>query len=248
MLDSPSRAFWAGVQSGAPLIPGVIAFSTVVGVAATQVGMPPVPAFLLSAFSFAGTAQIAAYELMGRGAPAWVVVLTAFVINARYLMYSASIAPYFKQLSLLWKTAMGFLLVDQTYAIAIIQFRDQARFPSGNQQDERGTQQWFLLGMGLTVWIPWIGAAAVGILLGVQTPPEWSLTFVVPLVFVAILVPVLRDSPSIAAAFVAGTVALWALELPLNLGMLVASGSGIMTGLLVETWQEKHRASILRSE
>ena len=48
----------------------------------------------MSAVVFAGSAQLLAVKLIGTGAPAPVVILTAFVVNLRHALYSASIAPH----------------------------------------------------------------------------------------------------------------------------------------------------------
>jgi len=86
---------FAGVRATLPLLLGLIPFGLVAGIAAVDAGLSPTQAVGLSAIVFAGAAQLAAIDLLGRDASLAVVVLTAVVINLRMMMYSASIAPYF---------------------------------------------------------------------------------------------------------------------------------------------------------
>lgn len=235
-LKGPPHAFQLGVRAAAPVILGAIPFATITGVAATNIGMPPLPTLTLSAIAFAGASQLAAFELMSQGAPIWVIVLTALVINLRYAMYSASIAPHFARLSLGWKLLIGWLLVDQVYAVSMVRFDTEEQFRGA---DGLLYKRWFALGMGITLWLPWILGVAAGVFLGVQAPTTWSLDFVIPLVFVAILFPALTDRPAIAAAVVGGGVAIFARNMPLNLGLLAGAGTGVLAGLLLEEWQQR---------
>lgn len=52
--------------------------------------------------------------------------------------------------------------------------------------------------------------------------------------FLALLVPAMKDRPSAAAGVVAGVVAVGAAGLPYNVGLLVAALAGIGAGLAVE--------------
>jgi predicted branched-subunit amino acid permease len=63
----------------------------------------------------------------------------------------------------------------------------------------------------------------VGILLGALVPQSWSLDFTLALTFIALLVPLLRDRPSLAAALSAGLTALLFYGLPYRLGLILAA-------------------------
>jgi predicted branched-subunit amino acid permease len=60
------------------------------------------------------------------------------------------------------------------------------------------------------------------------------LDFALPLTFIAMVVPVLKNRPAIAAAFSAGVVALVAYALPFRLGLILAAIVGIAIGTLLE--------------
>jgi 4-azaleucine resistance transporter AzlC len=221
---SPSKQFVSGVKAISPILLGMIPFSMVAGIAAADIGLSPGYALAMSVMVFAGAAQLAALQLLSSGAPFWVIVMTAWMINLRFMLYSASIAPYLKRLPTRWKTLLAYLLTDQAYAVSVIEFERHAVFDN---------RHWFYFSASLMMWLVWQVGTLTGALLGSQLPESWSLDFAIPLVFIALVVPALKDRPAIAAAFVSGLVASLAAGLPFNLGLPVAVVLGILTGMLV---------------
>jgi predicted branched-subunit amino acid permease len=68
-------------------------------------------------FCLRGAAQLAAIDLMTKNAIVWVVIATGLVINLRFLLYSAAMAPYLKNSGFLVKIVSAHLLTDQSYAV-----------------------------------------------------------------------------------------------------------------------------------
>jgi predicted branched-subunit amino acid permease len=62
------------------------------------------------------------------------------------------------------------------------------------------------------------------------------------LTFIAMVVPVLKNQPAIAAALSAGAVALVAFSLPYKLGLILAALVGIAVGTLLEGRKSSKRA------
>ncbi|GGL49984.1 AzlC family ABC transporter permease [Halocalculus aciditolerans] len=221
-------AFRAGVRDALPLLLGIVPFGLVSGVAAVDAGFSLAQAMGLSVFVFAGASQLAALSLVQEGAPALVVVATAVVINLRMGMYSASLAPHFREYTTRWKAAMAYVLTDQAYALSVARYR-------GGDVDKRP----YYLGVALTLWVVWQAATVVGLVVGGGVPESWGLSFTVPLVFLALLVPAVEDrATGVAAAVgaVAGT--LGAVYLPLHLGLLAGGLCGVAAGLLVDNPDE----------
>src|SRR5258705_9367646 len=76
------------------IIASGIGFGLVYGLAARSAGFSPIEAGAMSILVFGGAAQFAAVGyVLGGFSWAGVVLLTAF-LNARHLLYSASLAPY----------------------------------------------------------------------------------------------------------------------------------------------------------
>ncbi len=99
-------------------------------------------------------------------------------------------------------------------------------------------RHWFLLGAGLALWSVWQVSTAVGIFLGAQVPPSWALDFTLALTFIALLVPVLTDRPSVAAALAAGIIALVGAGWPYKLGLVTAALVGIAVGAWLDARQK----------
>jgi predicted branched-subunit amino acid permease len=142
------------------------------------------------------------------------------------MLYSASLAPYLASLSTRWKILLSYLLTDEAYAPTIIQYEREGIQP---------TSHWFLFGAGLALWSIWQVSTALGIFLGTAIPESWSLDFALPLTFIAMVVPVLKNRPAIASALSAGVVALVAYSLPYRLGLILAAIVGIVVGTFLES-------------
>jgi len=91
-------------------------------------------------------------------------------------------------------------------------------------------RHYYLLGAGLALWTTWQICTAIGIFLGAAVPPSWGLDFALPLTFIALLAPVLKDRPAVVAALVAGVVALIGAGWPYKLGLVAAALAGIAAG------------------
>jgi predicted branched-subunit amino acid permease len=94
---------------------------------------------------------------------------------------------------------------------------------------------WHLLGAGLTLWTCWQICTALGIFIGAQMPENWPLSFALPLTFIALVVPGLKDRASTVAAVCAGVVGVLAAGLPYKTGLIVAALVGIAAGMALET-------------
>jgi predicted branched-subunit amino acid permease len=215
-------AFYEGVRDIAPMLLGVIPFGIVVGIGALTAGASPVAAMAMSMVMFSGAAQIVATQLLVAGAPFAVILLSCLVVSLRLMMYSAAMAPYLRPLDHRWRALLAFVLTDQAFGATLHRFRSSS--------DARANASYFL-GSGGMLWVVWQFATLAGILMGQVIPASWQLDFVVPLCFLAVLVPLLRDRVSILA-FAVATVAVVALDaMPLRLSMIYGGLLGIAAGV-----------------
>src|SRR5574342_278647 len=168
-------SFWAGVRAVLPLLLGDT-YGLIYGVLALDAGLTPASAQMMSSIIFAGSAQFITTELVREAVPGGVIVLTIAVVNLRHLLYSASVAPYLRSLSMRWKVLLSYLLTDESYAVTIVNYEMEGLTSFGH---------WFYLGAGLTLWISWQLSTAAGILLGTTLPESWPLDFAFPITFIA---------------------------------------------------------------
>lgn len=213
-----------GLRDGLPVLLGTAPYGLVMGVAAASAGLTVSQAAGLSALVFAGLSQLAAVDLLDQGASVAVVVATALIINARFAMYSASIAPHLEGLGRAWRWLCPFFLIGPIYAVALAAF----------EADRPTHYGWYMLGLGIPSWLLWIVGTVVGMVLGAGIPEEWQLGFAVPLVFIAIVTQFIDDLGTVVAALVAGGASVVVVGLPFGLGLLVAGAVGIVAGVLAE--------------
>ncbi len=225
-MSESGKEFWNGVRAEFPLLIGVFPFGMIYGALALNAGLTTLASQLMSSIVFAGSSQFVTAQLVHDAAPGFVIVLTIAVVNLRHMLYSASLAPYLKNLSLKWKALLSYLLTDEAYAPSILKYEAEGVSLFSH---------WFLLGAGFSLWFTWQVSTALGIFLGARIPENWPLDFALPLTFIAMVVPALKKRPMVAAALSAGGAALLAYNLPFKLGLILAALTGIAVGTMLES-------------
>ncbi len=228
MSDSRWREFLSGVRDEAPILLGVVPFGMIFGALAVHQGLSPFAAQTTSSIIFAGSAQFIAVQLLGAGASAVVILMVVFVVNIRHALYSASVAPHIAHLKPIWKYVLAYLLTDEAYVVAITNYDKHGVSP---------TRHWYFLGAGITLWSSWQVSTLIGILAGGSMGENWPVGFALPLTFIALVIPGLKDRPSVAAAITAGVIGLLTFHFPYKTGLLLAAFCGIAAGL----WLEKRK-------
>ncbi len=108
---------------------------------------------------------------------------------------------------------------------------------SGRSATEPDKRHWYFLGAGLALWSCWQVSTAIGVFLGAQVPPSWSLDFTLPLTFIALVIPALVDRPAVAAALTAGIVGVIGANWPYKTGLVAAALIGIGVGTWLDARQ-----------
>jgi len=209
-----------------PMLIGIVPFGVVCGVGAITAGASPIAALAMSMIMFSGAAQIVATQMLAAGAPFAVIVLSCLVVSLRLMMYSAAMAPYLRPLDHRWRSLLAYVLTDQAFARTIQRFRES--------DDLAGSASYFL-GGGALLWVVWQLATLLGIVAGQVVPASWQLEFVVPLCFIAILMPLLRDRVSLLVFVVTAMAAVVLDAMPLRLSMICAGLLGIAAGVVADT-------------
>lgn len=220
------HALIAGARAILPLSIGVFPFGLAYGVAVASSTMNDLAGALASALVIAGAAQLAVVDLTDQGAPWFIIVGTALVINARFMMYSGAMAPAFSEFPRRWRLPLAHFMTDQA-AVTSLLYNERVREPRRRMM--------FFLGAGASFALAWIVGTAIGVVVGTAVPPELQLGFAVPLMFIALLVPSVKDRPGLVAAAVGFAVTLIARDAPLNTGLLIGAGAGIAFGMLAKS-------------
>jgi 4-azaleucine resistance transporter AzlC len=225
---NPAAAFSLGLRAVLPILVGVAPFGVIYGVVALQSGIPALAAMAMSSIVFAGSAQFLLAQLVGAGAPFLLTAGAVGLVNLRHALYSASVAPILAHLPRRWKILLAYLLTDEAYAAAIPHL--MAVRPDSPQA---ANAHWILLGSGFGLWAGWQVATLAGVLIGAQLPADLGLDFALPLTFIAIVVPMIETRALLAAALVAGAVAVALAALPYKVGLFIAALAGLVVGAAV---------------
>jgi 4-azaleucine resistance transporter AzlC len=219
----------AGAKDIAPILVGIVPFGLVAGAAVIQAGFGLAEAVGMSVFVNAGASQIVATTLFGSGAPLWLALTTALIVNARMFIYSTSIAPVLSAAPGWERPLLGHMLVDQNYASTMT----KGRFREDVDVIPYYVGAWFALA-GV-----WQLSTIAGALIGPLIPPSWGLEFAVPLVFLAMLAPTLKDSTAVSVCVITAVAsAVLVPLLPLQTGLVVA----ILVGMLYGAWRDRPAA------
>ena len=215
--------FWQGAVDAAPFVLVIMPFAVLFGVVATEAGLALIEVMSLSVLVIAGAAQFTALQQMVDAAPTAMVLATALAVNLRMAMYSAALTPWMGDAPL-WKRAVAaYLLVDQSYLTAV------GRFETGA---DMGPQQRYAYFFGTMLFIApsWYLATLAGALLGRAIPEGLALDFAMPITFLAMVAPMLKTLPHVAAALTSVVLALALGGLPHGTGLLLAALAAMAVG------------------
>jgi 4-azaleucine resistance transporter AzlC len=220
------KEFTSGARDTIPMIIGSLPFGVIYG---TLVASGPLHLWhgqLMSLVVFAGSAQFIALGLIAGHASYAVIWATTLVVNARHVLYSATLAPYVSHLPPRWRWALGGLLTDEVFAVAWAHYR---LHPPG------AVGPYYFLGSGLAMYLNWQTWTLVGLLFGAAFPGLQSLglDFAMVVTFIAIVVPQLVAVRYLASAVTAGALAFFWQDWPYKLGLLGAVFVGVAVGVLL---------------
>ena len=215
-----------GARSVLPILVGIIPFAIVLGFIMKQTGRTAFESGFFSLSLIAGTSQMATVHLFSSQAPFLVIVATAVMLNMRYAMYSLSLVPLLAH-EPWWKRLLcAYVISDQSYAFTMAEV----------EKERAGLDvTTFLIGASLGIFLPWAAGILIGYRAGAIIPASLPLDFTIPLVFMALLAPQLKDRGRIGTALVAALAALVLVPtMPLQLGFLTALLLGVVAGVLLD--------------
>jgi 4-azaleucine resistance transporter AzlC len=220
------RPEFEGARDVLPLVIGIIPFGFVAGAAAVEAGYGLSGAIGFSTVVFAGASQLAAIDLLSSGSAIAVAVATAWLINLRFVMYSAGMAPYLSHESFGRRALTAYVLTDQCFALSV------TRYGKGLPVADRLR---YYMGVAVPLWVNWQVTTVVGALIGPRIPEDVPLDFSIPLCFLVLLVPAVTDRPAIVAAVVGGVSAVVVAEAGLaDAAIVLGAFAGIAAGTLAD--------------
>ena len=205
-----------GARAALPLALAPLLFGASFGLLAVDAGMGWAGAIVMSATTFAGSAQFAAASILDSGGGVAAAIVAAVLLNARYVPISLSVASIFPG-SRGRRLAESQLIVDESWALS----GRSGRFEYA-----------VLVGVGLLFYVLWVGGTAIGTVVGDLLDPEAiGLDAAFPALFLALLAPYLRRRRGLATALVAGAITLALLPVTPPGVPIVAAGLACLIGL-----------------
>lgn len=230
-------AFFAGIRRAAPSLIASGTWGLVTGVTMVKTGLTTFQAIGMSLLVFAGSAQLAALPLIAAGAPIWVILLTAMVLNLRFVIFSAGLYPYLRHLPLPRRLVLGYVTADMGFAISMSRW-------STLPPEERSTPREisFLVGVTSSTWFTWQVASILGVLLAAQIPGTWGLEFAAIVALIALTLPMVTSKPAVVGAVAAAITAVLTASFPLKLGLVVAVIIGMTVAMLTDFALDRSQA------
>jgi 4-azaleucine resistance transporter AzlC len=184
-----------GIRAILPLMPAIVAFGASFGVLARAAGVDALAAVVMSATTFAGSAQFAIVSVLGAGGTAAAAIGAAVLLNGRYAPMSVAASGAFSG-GPVRRLLESQLLVDESWALS---------------SREGGFDRRVLVGAGALLYLGWNTGTAIGVLAGdsLTDPATLGLDAAFPALFLALLAPLLRrGSAPVAAALLGAGIAL----------------------------------------
>lgn len=195
------KAFVDGVAMTLPVMPGIFVFGMAFGTVAARKDFSLLDTIVMSGTVFAGMAQFVVLEVWPREFTVAATAASALVVGMvclRFLLIGASLRPWLGGTSPAKIYPTLYLLTDSSWIVAL------------RYRAKGGSDPAFLLGSGVLTWVTWVLSAAPGYWLGASLadPQRYGLDLVMPVFFVAMMVPIWRGVKLAIGWLVAAAVSL----------------------------------------
>ncbi|WP_205193281.1 AzlC family ABC transporter permease, partial [Burkholderia sp. LMG 13014] len=168
-----------GARDYSPTLMAIFSWGLVTGIAMSKSVMTLGQASAMSLLVYAGSSQLAVLPLLAAKLPIWTILLTAAMVNTRFVIFSAGLAPHFSYLPLWRRLAIGYFNGDVIYLL----FQKQG-FANGYVPGKEA----YFWGMALASWASWQVSSLAGILLASFFPASWGLELAGTLALIPIMV------------------------------------------------------------
>ena len=157
-------AFQDGLRTMSKSVVTIFTWALVTGLAMGKSTLTLWQAVSMSLLVFAGTAQLAALPLIALGLPVWTILMTALVVNLRFVIFSIGMQAHFYFLPLWRRVTLGYFTADFGYLMYT------SRYPEAHPPQEsptaRRSRTAFMYGLTTGNWSIW----QLGSLLGIGSP------------------------------------------------------------------------------
>ncbi|MBU6133131.1 AzlC family ABC transporter permease [Staphylococcus xylosus] len=171
--------FKQGVKECIPTLLGYAGVGLSFGIVAVASGFSMLEIILLCLLVYAGAAQFIICAFVISGTPISAIILTTFIVNSRMFLLSMTLAPSYKNYSLLNRIGLSTLVTDETFGVAI----------TPHLKGEKINDRW-LHGLNITAYVFWTFACIIGAVFGkyIHQPEALGLDFAITAMFIFLAV------------------------------------------------------------
>ena len=213
----------AGLRDIVPMVVGVAPFGLAIGATLATTSLSFGAGMFSAAAILAGAAQLTTVTMLEEGAAPLVIVLSALIINARIVLYSAAVAPWFAEERWTRRLVLAIPIIDQMYLTCV------PRFARGDL--DRRERQAYWLAAGAFLITGFLSTQALAMVAGARLPAWTGIEVAAPLALTGLLARSTADRPSIQAALAAGAVVVLGAGLPYQTSILAAIAAGLVAGM-----------------
>ncbi|MFF0675816.1 AzlC family ABC transporter permease [Staphylococcus xylosus] len=179
MANEAHVTFKQGVKECIPTLLGYAGVGLSFGIVAVASGFSMLEIILLCLLVYAGAAQFIICALVISGTPISAIILTTFIVNSRMFLLSMTLAPSYKNYSLLNRIGLSTLVTDETFGVAI----------TPHLKGEKINDRW-LHGLNITAYVFWTFACIIGAVFGkyIHQPEALGLDFAITAMFIFLAV------------------------------------------------------------
>ncbi|TDX51826.1 AzlC family ABC transporter permease [Orenia marismortui] len=180
------QEFKDGMKAGIPIFMGYFPISLTFGLIAKATGLSAFLAVFMSLTNFTGATQFIGVNMLSQGIGVGNIVLTTFMINARYLLMSFCFADKLKgRLSNKEKAFLAFGITDEVFVVSMT-------------KEKLGTSYTF--GAQIISYSGWVVGTLMGVLLADILPSSIisSIGIAIYIMFLGLLIPALIKSLKVA--------------------------------------------------
>lgn len=222
---SYKNTIMSGVKKSIPVIIGYIPIGISFGILALNTNLSPYLIVGMSIFVFAGSSQLIAVNMLTAQAAVLPIIMTTFLVNLRHILMSASLSLHFKKTSQKLLPFIGFVITDESFAI-------------GNTLlEEKENKGLFFLSMGISSYLGWVISTLIGVLIGryILNFDIPVIDFVLPAMFIILLIMQIRDKMDILVSITAAILSIiFFFIFPGNWNIIIATLSSAIVGVIVE--------------
>jgi len=216
--------FVFGVKRALPVIMGYMPVGFALGVMAANEGLSPLQMGLMSVFVYAGSAQFIAVDMLGSGISYAAIIATTFLVNLRHFLFSASLAPYFREIKQRLIPLISFFITDESFAVSITDAK------------QKPLSHTYYFSLYITAYAGWVLSTIMGTTFGSLIPNTKALgfDFALPGMFLALLCMQLKNAKFVLVALISGFLSiLFLYTIPGNWNVILATIIAAMVGVFI---------------